>query len=60
LCYLKHLHSQVVLFVLSQNVVEPYTELIIKLVFKPFTNFDVASMMVLQVAVVGVVTVQLW
>ena len=54
------MHSQVVLFVLSQNVVEPYTELIIKLVFKPFTNFDVASMMVLQVAVVGVVTVQLW
>ena len=32
---------------------EPYTELIIKLVFKPFTRFDVAAMMVLQVAVAG-------
>ena len=47
------MHSQVVLFVLSQNVVEPYTELIIKLVFKPFTRFDVAAMMVLQVALAG-------
>jgi len=31
--------------------VEPYTELIIKLVFKPFTHFDVAAMMVLQFVV---------